>query len=125
MSETATPPCVTAVPGEYGNVPVGACNSNYNYDPNFGAAVLFAVLFSICAVIHIALAFIYKKAFSWVIIMGVLWESGSFITRSLGARDQQNTNLVIADQVLLFLAPLCELQFLFFCFKLSFSGSTG
>jgi hypothetical protein len=53
--------CVTAVPGRYGHVPIDACNSYYNFDPSFAAAIAFAVLFGMSAVGHSAQAVIYKK----------------------------------------------------------------
>lgn len=53
--------CVTAVPGEYGRVPVDACNSNYPYDPNFGGNVAFAAFFAITTVVHLIQAIAYKK----------------------------------------------------------------
>lgn len=48
---TAT--CTTAVPGKHGNVPIDACNSYYNYDPQFAPAVAVAVIFGILAGVHI------------------------------------------------------------------------
>ncbi len=56
--------CTTAVPGQYGNVPFDACNSYYNYDPQFVPAVACAVLFGVLTIGHIAEAFIFRKV-SW------------------------------------------------------------
>lgn len=56
-----SPSCTTAVPDKYGHVPFDACNSYYNFDPNFEAAVAVAVLFGLLTAIHIAEAIIYKK----------------------------------------------------------------
>lgn len=39
--------------------------------------------------------------------MGALWETVSFITRSLGSRNQQNLGYATVSQLLLLLAPLC------------------
>ena len=39
--------------------------------------------------------------------MGAAWELASFITRALGAHNQQSQTLVIVSQLLLLLAPLC------------------
>lgn len=61
ISSTGTPSCTTAVPGKYGSVPPGACNSYYFYDPNFGANIAFAALFGVTTLIHIVEAWAYKK----------------------------------------------------------------
>jgi hypothetical protein len=53
--------CVSAVPGHNGNVPVSACNSYYNYDPQFAPAVAVAVLFGIFTGIHIFEGIVFKK----------------------------------------------------------------
>lgn len=39
--------------------------------------------------------------------MGALWETGSFLTRALGAHDQQNQGYSMTSQLLVLLAPLC------------------
>jgi hypothetical protein len=59
--DSSSPSCTTAVPGQYGNVPIDACNSNYNYDPAYAPAVATAVIFAIFTTAHIALAFVYRK----------------------------------------------------------------
>jgi hypothetical protein len=59
----ATTSCTSAVPGKYGYVPPNACNSYYNYNPQFSAAVAVAVLFGILSLAHITPAAIYKKVF--------------------------------------------------------------
>ncbi|KAI9773238.1 MAG: hypothetical protein M1839_002200 [Geoglossum umbratile] len=115
MSATTTSPastttgpggCITTVPGKYGHVPADACNSYYNFDPNFVAAVLVAALFGLVSVVHIGLGFAYRKGFTWVIVMGSLWETFSFVTRALGAHHQQSLAYAIVSQLLLLLAPL-------------------
>jgi hypothetical protein len=74
-STTSSPPssttdqliasCTTAVPGKYGYVPPDACNSYYNYNPQYPAAVAVAVLFGILLLAHVTQAAIYKKVFTW------------------------------------------------------------
>lgn len=39
-----SPGCTTAIPGPNGHVPLDACNSYYNYDPQYAPAVAVAVL---------------------------------------------------------------------------------
>lgn len=53
--------CTTAVPGKYGRVPVDACNSNYFFDPNFGANLAFCVLFGMTTLAHLTQAILFKK----------------------------------------------------------------
>lgn len=53
--------CEYATPGVNGNVPVTACNSYYNYDPQFAPAVAVAVIFGILTAIHIFEAVAFKK----------------------------------------------------------------
>ncbi|KAF2116441.1 RTA1 like protein-domain-containing protein [Lophiotrema nucula] len=103
---TATPTCTTAVPGKYGYVPPEACNANWSYNPSFSAAIAFTTLFGLLTLAQITLAFIYRKGFCWVMIMGVLWETLSFIFRALGAHHQQSTPYAFAANLLFLLAPL-------------------
>ncbi|KAF2839778.1 hypothetical protein M501DRAFT_1050376 [Patellaria atrata CBS 101060] len=99
-------PCITYTPGPHGEVPVDACNSRYLATPSFSWAVVFLVIFAILTVAQIAQAIIFRKRFAWVMIMGVSWLLASFVTRTLGTRDQQNQGLAIISQLFLLLAPL-------------------
>ncbi|KAM7196697.1 RTA1 like domain containing protein [Rhypophila sp. PSN 637] len=98
--------CVSAVPGPNGNVPVSACNAYYNYDPQFAPSLAVAIIFGIITVIHIVEAFLYKKKYSWVIIMGSLWETIAFAIHCLGTKDQQVAAYSVAWTLLFLLAPL-------------------
>jgi hypothetical protein len=53
--------CTTAVPGKYGNVPIDACNSYYNFNPQYAPALAVTVLFGVLTTVHIAEAIIFKK----------------------------------------------------------------
>jgi hypothetical protein len=53
--------CEKAPPGPNGNVPIGACNSYYNYDPQFAPAVAVAVIFGILTAVHLAEGIALKK----------------------------------------------------------------
>ncbi|KAF1952525.1 hypothetical protein CC80DRAFT_176328 [Byssothecium circinans] len=103
---SAVPSCITAVPGKYGYVPPDACNANWAYAPSFPAAVAISTIFGILTVAHIALAIRFRKGFSWVMIMGVSWELTAFITRAIGAHDQQTFAYAFACEFLFLLAPL-------------------
>ncbi|SPQ23522.1 188dcaef-3bc2-413c-a467-a8a255d564fa [Thermothielavioides terrestris] len=101
-----TQDCVYATPGPNGNVPVTACNSYYNYDPQFAPAVAVAVLFGIFTAIHVVEAFLFKKRYAWVLIMGALWETIAFVIHSLGTKDQQQIGYATTWNILFLLAPL-------------------
>ncbi|PSR82789.1 RTA1 like protein-domain-containing protein, partial [Coniella lustricola] len=116
-SSLSTAACVTAIPGKYGWVPYTACNSNYNYNPSFNAAIAVSVIFGILTVTHIVEAIIVKKRYAWVLIMGALWETVAFITGALGAHDQQNSGYATAHTLLFLLAPLWINGFVYMTFS--------
>ena len=94
-------------PDKNGYVPWDACNAQYNYYPSFAAAVVFAVFFGITLFGHIFQAFFYKKfRLCWPLLMGVLWEFLSFSIRTVGTKNQQNSGLAFASQLLVLLAPM-------------------
>lgn len=115
-SDVSFASCTTAVPGKYGYVPPTACNSYYNFDPSFSAAVAVAVIFGILTLLHLTEAIVFKKGYAWVLIMGALWETVAFITGALGAHDQQNGGYATAHQVLFLLAPLWINAFVYMTF---------
>ena len=104
---TATPSCISVTPGKNGYVPEWACNANYNYDPSFPGALIFAILFGLTTTAHIFQAFAHKKLrLCWVLIMGATWEFLSFGIRTAGTKMQQSTALATASQLLVLLAPM-------------------
>ncbi|KAI9760598.1 MAG: hypothetical protein M4579_001567 [Chaenotheca gracillima] len=105
-SSAAATSCVSATPGKYGYVPPGACNSYYDFSPSFALAIAFSVLFGSVTLLHTFQAVRYKKGFCWVMIMGGIWETVSFIGRALGAHDQQSSTYATISQLLLLLSPL-------------------
>jgi hypothetical protein len=108
--------CVTAVPGKNGYVPPGACNSYYNFDPQPEPAIAVAVLFALFTTAHVVEAFVFKKRYTWVLIMGALWETLGFILHAVGARDQQNIGLATGHAILYLLAPLWINAFVYMTF---------
>lgn len=52
----------------------------------------------------------HLKGFYSVIIMGSLWEFGSYATRTISTRNQQNSGLALISQILILLAPICKLH---------------
>ncbi|CAJ2500775.1 Uu.00g036280.m01.CDS01 [Anthostomella pinea] len=121
--DQGSPGCTTAVPGPNGHVPPDACNSYYNYDPQFVPAVAVAVIFGLLTVVHLTEAFIFRKVssklaipYAWVLIMGAAWETIAFILHSLGARDQQQVGYATGWQILFLLAPLWINAFVYMTF---------
>ncbi|GAB1318302.1 RTA1 like protein-domain-containing protein [Madurella fahalii] len=108
--------CIYVEPGPNGNVPITACNSYYNYDPQFAPAVAVAVIFGIFTGIHVFEAIVFKKRYMWVLIMGALWETLGFVIHSLGARDQQQLGYALAWNLLFLLAPLWINAFVYMTF---------
>lgn len=98
--------CVGATPGPNGNVPITACNSYYNYDPQFAPAVAVAVIFGVLTGVHLVEAVAFRKRYTWVLIMGALWETIAFVVHSLGSKDQQQIAYATVWNVLFLLAPL-------------------
>ncbi|KAM5347966.1 hypothetical protein ACJ41O_007790 [Fusarium nematophilum] len=103
---SATASCTSAVPGKHGYVPPDACDAYYMFDPSFPANLAFAVLFGMSTLCHIIQAFIFKKRFCWVLIMGGIWETIAFVIKTLGTRNQRNFQYLLWGQLFFLLAPL-------------------
>jgi hypothetical protein len=58
---SATATCITGVPGKYGYVNPSDCNSLWNFQPSYSAAIAFSVLFAIVTVAHLTQGILYKK----------------------------------------------------------------
>lgn len=86
--------------------PIDDPNAQWTYCPSYGAAIAFAALFGIVTVTHTIQAVIYRKPFALVMIMGGSWEIGGYVFRALSVRDQLNSSLFTAQQLLILLAPL-------------------
>ncbi|KFY42116.1 hypothetical protein V495_04657 [Pseudogymnoascus sp. VKM F-4514 (FW-929)] len=96
----------TIMPDSNGYVPPGNCNSQYSYYPSFVAALVSTIFFGAVTFVHVAQAIKYKKGFYSIIIMGSLWEFGSYFTRTISTRNQQNAGLALISQILILLAPI-------------------
>jgi hypothetical protein len=86
--------------------PITDPNSQWNYCPSYGAAILFICLFGLTTLTHILQAILHKKPFAWVLIMGGAWETAGYIFRTFSVEHQLNTAYAIAQQLLILLAPL-------------------
>ncbi|KAM0256095.1 hypothetical protein ACHAQJ_005182 [Trichoderma viride] len=66
--------------------------------------------------VHIIEAILFKKGYSWVLIMGATWETVAFILHALGAHNQQNVTFSTLWQILFLLAPLWINAFVYMTF---------
>ncbi|PSN64980.1 RTA1 domain-containing protein [Corynespora cassiicola Philippines] len=102
--------CTTAKPGRYGHVSdYDACNAYFPYHPSLPAAFMFAISFAVVLMAHVIQGMFYRKVpkrFTWVVIMGAVWECGSFIARTISTRHQQEVSLIAISQLLFLLAPV-------------------
>ncbi|KAL7907583.1 RTA1 like domain-containing protein [Trichoderma velutinum] len=117
LVERALSACTTAVPGQYGEVPVGSCNSSYQAIPQFVPALITAIIFGVLTLIHFIEAIVFRKLYAWVIIMGGAWETGAFVLHTFRAHDQQNIEFATVWQVLFLLAPLWINAFVYMTFS--------
>ncbi|PVH74825.1 hypothetical protein DL98DRAFT_551951 [Cadophora sp. DSE1049] len=102
-----TPTCVqTIIPDKNGFVPPGTCNALWNYYPSFVAAIVTAGIFGAITLVHIGEAIYFKTSYSWVISVGLFWESIGFTFRALSAKHQQSEGLLTVSQLSILLAPL-------------------
>lgn len=109
--QTCTPGHSTyATPGVDGYVPAGSCNAMWVYFPNFAAAVAFSVLFGVLTLAHLGQAVQYHNGFCWVVSMASLWETGAYLFRALGSKDQQSSGIALVAQMLVLVAPICKSQ---------------
>ncbi|PMD21554.1 hypothetical protein NA56DRAFT_571735 [Hyaloscypha hepaticicola] len=103
----AIPTCIqTITPDKNGYVPPGTCNALYNYYPSFVAALIFSCFFGMLTVAHIWQAAYFKTKFCWVIIMASVWETISFVARTISTRNQQNVWIELISDLFVLLAPL-------------------
>ncbi|PYH46498.1 RTA1 domain-containing protein [Aspergillus saccharolyticus JOP 1030-1] len=110
-SSTAT--CVTVTPDKNGYVPPGACGNIDMYEASFPAAVLFCVLFGLTTSVHILQAFMFKKRYAWVVIMGALWELIASIMAALFAKHQSSDAYATPHTIFFLLAPIWINAFLY------------
>ncbi|KAJ6078623.1 hypothetical protein N7467_008376 [Penicillium canescens] len=112
-TSTASVTCISVAPGKNGYLPPESCDALLYYFPSFAAAILFCVLYGLTTIMHTVQAFIYKKPYAWVIIMGSAWELVAFIFRALQTRHQNNENYATIFTIFFLLAPIWMNAFLY------------
>ncbi|PYI01472.1 RTA1 domain protein [Aspergillus sclerotiicarbonarius CBS 121057] len=108
-----TQTCTNPKPGKNGYLPPEACDVILLYVPSLAAAVLFCVLYGLTLICHGIQAFLYKKRYAWVIMMGATWELIAFIFRALLTLHQNNSNYDTIYTIMFLLAPLWINAFLY------------
>ncbi|KAH6698508.1 RTA1 like protein-domain-containing protein [Leptodontidium sp. 2 PMI_412] len=79
--------------------------NNYSYDPSFSAAVIFAILYTICCATTTFQYFWYQCWF-WIFIIIASWmEAIGYIARSVSVKDVHNRAAFIVQFLTIFLAP--------------------
>jgi hypothetical protein len=81
-------------------------DSVWDFCPNKAASYLYAVLFSLTLIAHIAQAIIHRKGYSWVVIMGALWEAACYAFRTHSIYEPTKESWYTVWFVLILLAPL-------------------
>ncbi|KAH8879708.1 RTA1-domain-containing protein [Thozetella sp. PMI_491] len=79
----------------------------YHYDPSFGAAVFFAILFIVATTRHTQLLFKNRAWYFIPFLFGCLFEAGGYIARAMSARQTPDWKLMpyIIQSLLTLLGP--------------------
>ena len=82
-------------------------NTEWDFCPSTPAAILFAVLFALSTLVHLAQGILYKKLYSWVIVCSGLAQTLNFIFRVISIKNPTNLGdytawfvLVLASYIL-------------------------
>lgn len=73
--------------------------------PNAGAAYLYTILFGLTLTAHIVQSIIYRKGYSWVIAMGALWQTASYVFRILSIKYVANVTYYSVWTILILVRP--------------------
>ncbi|KAI0484863.1 hypothetical protein GGR56DRAFT_47456 [Xylariaceae sp. FL0804] len=93
------------VEGDHGYLPPD-CDSLWQYNPSYNAALAFALLFGITTLVHLFQAYQYKKGYCWVVIMASAWETAGYLFRAANTRKQQNKGEYFLWSLFVNLAPI-------------------
>ncbi|PWY74292.1 hypothetical protein BO70DRAFT_341099 [Aspergillus heteromorphus CBS 117.55] len=110
---SSTQTCTNPKPGKHGYLPPEACDVILLYVPSLAAAILFCILYGLTLVCHGVQAFMFKKKYAWVIMMGASWELIAFIFRALLTLHQSNSGYDTGYTIMFLLAPLWINAFLY------------
>lgn len=116
-----TPTCTPGnenyvTPDKDGYAPSEACNSFWPYFPHFTTAIASSVMFGVLTLAHLVQAIVHRNLFYWVIIMASLWETGAYVFRALGSKNQQSAGIATLAQILILVGPLWVNAFAYMVF---------
>lgn len=81
-------------------------NTLWSFCPSIAPSILFIVLFALTLITHVGQAVYYRKPYSWVIIMSALWQTLTYIFRTLSIQNPASYDNYVAWFVLILVAPL-------------------
>ncbi|KAJ5222236.1 uncharacterized protein N7469_008476 [Penicillium citrinum] len=110
-SPTAT--CLHIDPGKNGYLPPEACGAILLYKPSLVPAAIFFILFGLATVFHFIQAFIHRKLYAFVIVMGSGWEFIAMACRSMETRHQDSSRYYVWFTVFFLVAPIWINAFLY------------
>jgi hypothetical protein len=67
--------------------------TQWDFCPSIAAAYVFAVLFAIATLVHLAQALLYRKVYCWAIIMGNLLQFIAYVLRVLSINNADSLGL--------------------------------
>lgn len=83
-----------------------AANGPWSFCPNINVAYLFAILFGLATVAHIAMGIIYRKFYSLVIVVAAGWQTAGFVFRVISIDNPWSSGSYSAWFILILTAPL-------------------
>ena len=86
--------------------PLEDCRSLWFYYSSVGAAIFFTIVFGMSTVLRFVQSVIYRKKFSWVIIMAGIWETAGFVLRTQSARNEIRLPFYMPEELLILLTPI-------------------
>jgi hypothetical protein len=82
-------------------------NNQWSYCPSIIAALVFAILFLVVTITHVAQSLSPCRLYCLVIITGGLWETAAFVFRIVSAKHPTHKASYDASFLLVLLAPIC------------------
>ncbi|EED22970.1 conserved hypothetical protein [Talaromyces stipitatus ATCC 10500] len=88
----------------------------WTFCPSLGAAIAFLVFFSLTFFVHIAQGVYYRKAYTWVISMSVLWQAITYILRIISIKNPTSLGDYAGWFVLILISPLWTNAYVYMVF---------
>ncbi len=85
----------------------------WSFCPNIDAAYALCVLFGLTLIAHIAQGILYRKAYTWVIVMSALWQTLVYAFRIVSIKNPASLGPYAAWFTLILVAPLWTNAFVY------------